>query len=43
MLVDAPSNFLKDSNASLKVKTIEEEKIGVHFLVHNTSEVRRAC
>ncbi len=40
---DAPSNSLKDSNANPKMKTIEEEKIGVHFLVRNTLGVRGAC
>jgi len=32
---DAPSNSLKDSNVSLKMKTIKE-RVGVHSLAHNT-------
>jgi hypothetical protein len=36
---DAPPNSLMDSIMSPKVKTTEGEKIGVHFLVHNTSGV----
>jgi hypothetical protein len=32
---DAPSNSLKDSYVSLKMKTIKE-KVGVHSLAHNT-------
>jgi hypothetical protein len=34
-LDDVPSNFLKDSNANLKVKTIKE-RIGVRYWVRNT-------
>jgi hypothetical protein len=30
---------LKDSNANPKVKTMEEEKVGVCSVVHNTSRV----
>jgi hypothetical protein len=40
--VNAPPNFLKDSNASLKMKTTKEE-VGVHSLTHNTSRVRGVC
>jgi len=36
---DAPPHSLKDSNVSLKVKTTEEERIGVRSLTHNTSRV----
>jgi hypothetical protein len=39
---DALPNSLKDSNVSPKVKTMKEG-IGVHFLVCNTSTVRRVC
>jgi hypothetical protein len=35
----APSHFLKNSNASLKIKTMEEKGVGVRSLVHNTSRV----
>jgi len=35
-------HFLKDSNASLKVKTMEEE-VGVHSLAHNILKVKGAC
>jgi hypothetical protein len=34
---------LKDSNASLKMKIVEKEGIGVHFLTHSTFRVRGAC
>jgi hypothetical protein len=37
--IDAPPHSLKDSNASLKMKTMEEG-IGVHSLTHNTSGVK---
>jgi hypothetical protein len=39
---DAPPNFLKDSNVSLKMKTAEE-KVKVRFFVYNISGVKRAC
>jgi len=39
---DAPPNSLKDSNVSLKVKTIEKG-VGVRSLVHSISKVRGAC
>jgi hypothetical protein len=29
-------NSLKDSNASSKMKTMEEKKVGVWSLIHNT-------
>jgi hypothetical protein len=35
MFIDAPPNSLKDSNVSLKVKTMEKEGVGVHSLAHN--------
>jgi hypothetical protein len=38
-LVDAPPHSLKDSNGNSKVKTMEEEGVGVRFLAHNTSKV----
>ncbi len=40
---NAPPNSLKDSNASPKVKTMEEEGVGVHSLTCNTSRVRGVC
>jgi len=40
---DAPLNSLKYSNVSPKMKTMEEEGVGVHSLAHNTSRVKRAC
>jgi hypothetical protein len=43
MVIDAPLNSLKDSNANPKMKSIEEERIGACFLVRNTSEVTGAC
>jgi hypothetical protein len=33
---DAPPNYLKDSNISLKMKIVEEEGIRVHSLAYNT-------
>ncbi len=33
---DAPPHSLKDSNASPKVKTMEEKGARLHSLVHNT-------
>jgi hypothetical protein len=39
---DAPSNSLKDSNASSNVK-ITKEGVHVCYLVHNTSRVKGAC
>jgi len=35
MLIDAPPNSLKDSNVSPKVKKMEKEGVGVHFLIRN--------
>jgi hypothetical protein len=40
---DTPPNSLKDSNASLKVKTLKEEKVRVRSLIRNTLGVRGAC
>jgi hypothetical protein len=37
---DAPPSSLKDSNASLKMKTTKEEKNGVRSLARNTLGVR---
>jgi hypothetical protein len=39
----APPNFLKDSNASPKVKTMEEKGIGVRSLDCSTLGVKGAC
>jgi len=39
---DAPLNSLKDSNVSLKVKTSEEEGVGVCSIIHSTSRVKGA-
>jgi hypothetical protein len=36
-------NFLKDSNASSKMKTMEKKGVGVHYLACSTSRVRRLC
>jgi hypothetical protein len=41
--VDAPLNFLKDLNASPKVKTTEVEGVGIHSVIHNISKVRWVC
>ncbi len=41
-LNDAPPNSLKDSNASPKMKSIEE-RIGARFLAHSTFRVRGVC
>jgi len=40
---DTPPNSLKDSNVSLKMKTLEEEGVGVCSLIHNTLGVRWVC
>jgi hypothetical protein len=40
---DAPPNSLKDSNANLNVKTMEEEKIGAHSIICSIYGVRGAC
>jgi len=37
--IDAPPHSLKDSNASSKVKTMKEKKIGVCFLARNTLKI----
>jgi len=42
-MFDAPPNFLKDSNASPKVKIMKEEGVGVRFLARNTFKIRRVC
>jgi hypothetical protein len=39
----APPNSLKNSNVILKLKTIEEEGIGVQSLARNITGVRRVC
>jgi hypothetical protein len=41
--IDAPPNSLKNSNASLKVKTMEEKGVGVCSLIHSTSKFKGAC
>jgi len=41
--IDTPPNSLKDSNASPKMKIVEEKGVGVHSLTHSTLGVRRAC
>jgi hypothetical protein len=38
-IIDTPPHSLKDSNASLKMKTTEKERVKVHSLVRNTSKV----
>jgi len=40
---DAPPNSLKDSNVSSKVKTTEEEEVGVCSLTCNILGVKKAC
>jgi hypothetical protein len=40
---DALPHPSKDSNVSLKVKTMKEEGVEVRFLARNTSKVKRAC
>jgi hypothetical protein len=39
---DAPSKSLKDSNVNMKV-IVEEERIEVRSLIHNTSRVKGVC
>jgi len=39
----APPNSLKELSASSKMKTMEEEGVGVRFLICSTLEVKRAC
>jgi hypothetical protein len=41
--VDTPPNSSKDSNASPKLKTMEEEGIGAHSLAYNIYRVRKVC
>jgi len=43
IIVDAFSNSLTNSTMSSKVKTMEEEGIGVCSLIHNTLLVRATC
>jgi hypothetical protein len=43
IIVDAFSNSLTNSTMSSKVKTMEEEGIGVRSLIHNTLLVRATC
>jgi hypothetical protein len=38
-----PPHSLKDSNASLKVKIMEEEGVGLCFLARNISRGKGAC
>jgi hypothetical protein len=40
---DTPPNSLKDLDASLKVKTLEKEGVGVCFLACNILGVRPTC
>jgi hypothetical protein len=40
---DAPPKFFKDSNASLKVKIMKEERVGECSLICNITGVKRAC
>jgi hypothetical protein len=40
---DTPSNSLKDSYVSLKVKTTDKKKVVIHSSIHNTSGVRGVC
>jgi hypothetical protein len=40
---DAPPHSLKDSNASLKMKIMEEEGVGLCSLVCNISRGKGAC
>jgi hypothetical protein len=40
-IIDTPPHSLKDSIASPKVETMEEEGIGLRSLVHSTSGVER--
>ncbi len=40
---DAPPKSLKDSNINPKVKTLEEERIGICSLACNTSRLKEAC
>ncbi len=40
---EAPPNSLKNSNANLKVKTMEEEGIGVRSLACSTLAIRGVC
>jgi hypothetical protein len=39
--INAPPNSLKDSNANPKVKKTKEKEVGVGFLTHNISGLRR--
>jgi hypothetical protein len=39
MIDDAPPHSLKDSNVNPKMKTMEEGRVGVRSLIHNTSKV----
>jgi hypothetical protein len=38
-MTNTPTHSLKDSNASLKVKTMEEKEVGVHSLARSISRV----
>jgi hypothetical protein len=42
-LDDAPPNSLIDLIASSKVKTTEGKRVGVHFLIHCSSGVKRCA
>jgi len=41
MVINAPPNFLIESNANPKMKIIKEEGIGVRSLACNTSRIER--
>jgi hypothetical protein len=41
--INAPTNSLKDSNESPKMKTMEEEGVGVRSLTQITLGVRKVC
>ncbi len=40
IVYDAPPHSWKESNVSLKMKTTEDEGVGVHSLIRNTSKVK---
>ncbi len=40
---DTPPKTLKNSNVNPKMKTIEEERIGVCSFIRNIFKVKRAC
>jgi hypothetical protein len=40
--IDTPPNSLKNSNATSKVKIVEEKEVEIHSLAHSTSKVKGA-